>query len=183
VAEIRSTFPTESSISFQIIQDLPYMNACIKEGLRIFPPVPAGLLRTVPKDGDTIDGHWVPGGTSVAVSSWAACHSSNNWKDPEVYEPERWLEGAGYENDELKASQAFSLGPRGCIGRHLSYMEMRLIMARLLWNFDLKAIGGEEEGIKQNGMWEPSGEMKYMRAYLTWEKPELNVRLIPVQRP
>ena len=40
------------------------MNACIEEGLRIFPPVPIGLLRIVPKGGSDIDGHMIPEGVS-----------------------------------------------------------------------------------------------------------------------
>lgn len=67
VTEIRTTFKNEGDITFQILQDLPYLNACIKEGLRIFPPVPAGLLRTVPSAGDTVDGHWIPGGVNTHV--------------------------------------------------------------------------------------------------------------------
>lgn len=66
--------------------------------------------------------------------------------------------------------QPFSLGPRGCIGKHLSYMEMRLILGRLLWRFDVVSTDGAWK-------WDPSGEMKYMRAFNTWEKPELNVKL------
>lgn len=108
------------------------------------------------------------------MSSWAACYSKENWRDPEKYLPERWL-SKEYCDEKFHASQAFSLGPRGCIGRHLSYMEMRLIMGRLLWNFDIASADGAQQ-------WDPTGEMKHMRAYLTWEKPELNVKLIPVQR-
>ncbi len=47
--------------------DLEYLNACIEEALRVHPPVPLGLLRTVPDSGDFIDGYWVPGGTTVSV--------------------------------------------------------------------------------------------------------------------
>jgi hypothetical protein len=69
VAEVRSTFATEDEIRFEILKDLPYMSACINEAMRIFPPVPAGLLRTVPKAGDTIDGYFVPGGVSRRIST------------------------------------------------------------------------------------------------------------------
>lgn len=54
-------------------------------------------------------------------------------------------------------------------------MEMRLIMARLVWHFDVFNGDGAEE-------WDSDGEMKHMRAFLTWEKPELNIRLVPVER-
>lgn len=72
VAEIRGTFAAEDDIRFEILKDLPYMSACINEAMRVFPPVPAGLLRTVPKGGDTISGHFVPEGVSDTklIPSW-----------------------------------------------------------------------------------------------------------------
>ena len=58
--EIRGAIKTEEDLNMDILGSLPFMNACIEEGLRIFPPVPIGLLRTVPKGGSLIDGHMVP---------------------------------------------------------------------------------------------------------------------------
>jgi cytochrome P450 len=170
VDEIRSVFKHEDELTQDNIQHkLPYFQACIDEGLRVHPPVPAGLLRTVPKGGAYIDGLWVEAGTSVAVNSWAASHNPKNFRDCDKFIPERWLDPA-YSSDVKKAMQPFSLGPRGCIGKHLSYMEMRLILARLLWNFDIESIDGAMK-------WNPDGEMKHMRAFNTWEKPELNIRV------
>jgi hypothetical protein len=54
-------------------------------------------------------------------------------------------------------------------------MEQRLIMGRLLWNFDVYSADKAE-------LWDSEGEMKHMKAFLTWEKPDLKVKLIPVQR-
>jgi cytochrome P450 len=64
VKEIRDTFASEEEIRYEKLSEMTYLNAVIEEGLRIHPPVPTGLLRTVPKDGDTVDGLWVPGGVS-----------------------------------------------------------------------------------------------------------------------
>lgn len=58
----------------------------------------------------------VPGGVHVGVCAWAATHSPDNFKNPDEFIPERWLED-GWESDDKKASQPFSTGPRGCIGR------------------------------------------------------------------
>lgn len=160
--EICTSFKSEEEVTYETLSKLPYLNACLEEGLRIHPPIPTGLLRTVPKGGDTIDGHWIPGGTSVAVGGWAASHCPDNFRDCDKFVPERWLDKA-YDTDHKKAAQPFSLGPRGCIGRHLSYMEMRLILGRLLWNFDVESVDGAWQ-------WDPEGEMKNMRAFMTWEK-------------
>lgn len=117
-------------MSFTKLQALPYMNACLEEGMRIFPSIPTGLVRTVPKGGDSIAGEWIPGGTTVSVHAWSAIHTDRNWVNPESFIPERWLDET-YSTDRKDASQPFSLGPRGCIGRHLSYLELRLILGSL----------------------------------------------------
>lgn len=171
--EIRSSFNSEEEINYHRTSQLTYLNACLEEALRIHPPVPTGLLRTVPKSGDTIDGHWVPGGVSVSVNGWAASHNPINFRDCDSFIPERWLDDA-YASDHKKAMQPFSLGPRGCIGKNLSYMEMRLIVSRLLWNFDVESTDGAWQ-------WDPTGEMKHMKAYNTWQKPELSVKVIRVR--
>jgi cytochrome P450 len=173
-SEIRDAFTSEDQITYDSTSKLIYLNACLEEGLRIHPPVPTGLLRTVPAGGDTIDSHFVPGGTSVAVSSWAAAHNPAHFRDCDAFIPERFIDPA-YASDNKRGYQPFSLGPRGCIGRHLSYMEMRLILSRLLWNFDVVSADGAWQ-------WDPKGEMGNMRAFMTWEKPDLNVRLVRAQK-
>ncbi|KAF9884303.1 hypothetical protein FE257_001881 [Aspergillus nanangensis] len=172
--EIRSTFASEAEITYERTSRMPYLNACLEEGLRIHPPVPVGLLRTVPKEGDHIDGNWVPGGTSVGVGSWAAAHNPANFADCDSFIPERWL-GEGLPGDNKRGMQPFSLGPRGCIGKNLSYMEMRLILTRILWNFDLVSTDGAWQ-------WDPEGEMKNMKAFNTWQKPDINAKVVRVQR-
>jgi cytochrome P450 len=162
-----------------VLGSLPYMNACIEEGLRIFPPVPIGLLRTVPKGGSIIDGHSVPENTSVCVASWAAAHSPDNFAEPDSFIPERFLETAEdkarYAGDVKKAAQPFSTGPRGCIGRNLTYVELRLILGALLWNFDIEFADGAP-------LWNPAEEYKGLRAFNTWEKSPLMVKLTDIRR-
>lgn len=177
--ELRTACKSEADLNMDVLGSLPYMNACIEEGLRIFPPVPIGLLRTVPKGGSLIDGHMVPENTSVCVASWAAAHSANNFADPDSFIPERFLDTpesrARYGNDIRKAAQPFSLGPRGCIGRNLTYVELRLILGALLWHFDLEFADGAP-------LWNPKDEFKGLRAYNTWEKSPLMVRLTDVRK-
>jgi cytochrome P450 len=176
--EIRGACKTEEDVNMGVLGILPYMNACIEEGLRIFPPVPIGLLRTVPKGGGLIDGYAVPGKTSVCVSSWGASHSANNFADPDSFIPERFLPSAPakFANDVKKAAQPFSTGPRGCIGRNLTYVELRLILGALLWNFDIEFA---EDGGKA---WDPVGEFKGLKAFNVWEKSPLMVRLKDVRK-
>lgn len=172
--EIRSTFKSPADMKFLDLQELTYMNACIDEALRIFPPIPTGLTRTVPKEGDTVAGEFLPGGVTVSCHSWAQTHSPHNFRQPDEFIPERWL-APEFDSDIKEASQPFSLGPRGCIGRHLSYLELRLILGNLLWHYDLKRSDLEKPGALD--VWDPADDLKHVRAFNTWNKPPLMCKL------
>ncbi|KAF9876162.1 benzoate 4-monooxygenase cytochrome p450 [Colletotrichum karsti] len=169
--EIRSNFSSDADINFEDLVKLPYLSAVIDEGLRIFPSAPIGFVRTVPQGGDTVDGEFIPEGTTVSVPMWGATHSERNFKDPYTFLPERWLNREG-SSDKFGASNAFSLGPRGCIGRNLSYMEMRLIIGKLLWHNDLQFHG-------DNDAWDPEKDYPGLTVYNNWMKPGLWVKLTP----
>ena len=74
--EIRSTFMSEDEIKLSVANNLPYLNACIEENLRIFPPAPIGFLRAIQQGGDIIDGHSVPEGVSNRRRSRIHCSNS-----------------------------------------------------------------------------------------------------------
>lgn len=79
--------------NFEALQ-LPYLQACIKEGLRIFPPVTALRERLVPADGDTICGLSVPGGVNIGLNTKGLLRNNKVFgKDADVFRPERWFEG------------------------------------------------------------------------------------------
>jgi cytochrome P450 len=97
-------------------------------------------------------------------------HNDGNFRDPFAYRPERWLGDPAFAGDRKDAFQPFHLGPRNCLGRNLAYVEMRLILARILWNFDLRIA---EESVD----W-----LRKQRIYNFWQKGKLNVYLTPVMR-
>ncbi|KAK1579967.1 cytochrome P450 [Colletotrichum navitas] len=168
--EIRSTFKDESEIDFQSVGNLTYLLACLDEALRLYPPVPIGLPRTVPQGGANIADHYVPEGTTVSIYQWAMYHSEKNFRDPFGFHPERWLRDPAFESDDRESFQPFHIGARNCIGRNLAYAEMRLILARVLWNFDIKIADDSID-------WAPR-----QKIYIVYEKEPLNVYLKPVQR-
>ncbi|KAI1121490.1 cytochrome P450 [Nemania abortiva] len=173
VAEVRNAFARAEDISFQSASaQLPYMLACLDEGLRLFPPVPSVLYRRTPKDqAVVVDGMVVPPNTAVGVHHMAAYHSAANFHDPLTFHPERWLpaaredEKSPFYNDKREAHKPFSLGPRNCIGRNLAYHEMRIILANVLWHYDMKL--------------DPSCESwaESQRTFALWEKPPLLVHI------
>ncbi|KAL4728169.1 hypothetical protein ACLX1H_004905 [Fusarium chlamydosporum] len=142
IAEVRSSYQSEKEIDMINVQNLPYMLAALNEGLRLFPPVINGIQRKVRDGGDMIIDHYIPGGTSVDIWQWAVYHNSEHFALPNEFVPERWLGDPRFANDAKRALQPFSLGPRDCVGKNLAYAEMRLILARLLWHFDVNLEAG-----------------------------------------
>ncbi|KAI2632022.1 putative cytochrome P450 [Hypoxylon sp. NC1633] len=118
--EVRSAFSSVDEIDINSVNKLTYMLAVLNESLRLYPPVSSGLIREVPAGGSKIAGRFVPGDTLVEVQQWSMNHSKDNWKDPWAFQPDRFLktpEEAEREGNHLDALQAFSVGPRNCIGR------------------------------------------------------------------
>ena len=73
-------------------QDLPYLDACIKEASRVHPPIGFPLERIVPKSGITIDGVFIPGDTRVSMNPWSVHRSKEMFgEDADQWRPERWL--------------------------------------------------------------------------------------------
>ncbi|CAN9258072.1 unnamed protein product [Alternaria alternata] len=179
---IRTTFADPSDITLQKLEELVYLDACIKEALRIFPPVSSNLPRAVPAKGAQIGPHILPGGSLVSVAPWAAVRSESNFHLPNEFHPERWLRNhpeqgwdPAFENDKLSASTPFGAGPKQCMGQSLSYYEIRLIVAHLLWAFDFEL---ETEGVKgaKNQLWSLSPSTELLRSYQTLNRPELYIR-------
>lgn len=112
-SEIRGAFSSYTEINATRSQQLPYLQAVIAEGLRMFPPGSRGFPRVSP--GTQISGCYVPAGVEVYTSGWTLTHDEKNFHDPYVFKAERWLDPNC--QDVTEASQPFSLGPRGCIGR------------------------------------------------------------------
>ncbi|KAF6229935.1 hypothetical protein HO133_004272 [Letharia lupina] len=171
VAEIRSTFAHSHEITMVSVNNLKYQLAVLDEALRIMPPVATALVRLVPSGaGEVVGGHFVPGGTRVGIPPWAASRSPLNFRDSESFVPERWLGDVRYAGDRREASQPFNIGPRGCIGRNLAYAEMRIILARVLFEFDL-------ELMESSNSW-----LEDLKNFTLWQKDPLMVRLRPVVR-
>lgn len=190
--EVRSAFDADRDIEFKAASKrLPYMLACLDEALRLFPPVPTVLMRrTLPGQMTVIDGHKIPENVSrhhcetitarhsltviqvlVGVHHLSTYHSSRNFHQSKAFCPERWLPEAQtnptspFFHDNRDAFKPFSTGPRNCIGRNLAYHEMRLILAKVLWNFDL----GLTESCE--------GWAEKQRTFALWEKLPLMIRV------
>ncbi|EMD32543.1 hypothetical protein CERSUDRAFT_118598 [Gelatoporia subvermispora B] len=115
------------------IDNLPYLNAVVDEGLRVHSAVGANLPRTVGPEGATVLGHSFQEGTILSVPAYSAHRDEQVWGlDCEEFRPERWLE-ADREQQELmkKAFIPFSVGPRACVGRNLAKMQLLINIATI----------------------------------------------------
>ncbi|KAA8909875.1 benzoate 4-monooxygenase cytochrome P450 [Sphaerosporella brunnea] len=163
--EVRTAFRSYDQINAQSTASLKYLQAVALEGMRVYPPLPFALPRVVPPGGDTVDGHFIPEGTIVSTAPLAASMSSANFKDPWKFDPGRWI--GQNDVDDLEASQPFSLGVRGCLGRSLGWMELRTILAKMHFKYDLELINKDID-------WHRDSEM-----HTLWKKPELMVKVLP----
>ncbi|MCJ1454858.1 hypothetical protein MMC28_005211 [Mycoblastus sanguinarius] len=117
--EIRSTFATSAEMVLQdVLSKLPYLDAVVKETLRIHTPLANGFTRVVPdKGGVMISGNWVPQTTVVTINHYCANTSARNFRDPHTFIPDRWLNDPAYDGDNKDVVQPFSVGPRDCPGK------------------------------------------------------------------
>ncbi|KAH7201148.1 cytochrome P450 [Fusarium oxysporum] len=141
-----------SPISFrESTNHLPYMQAVLKEGLRIHPSVGLLLERHVPPEGATICGRHIPGGTVVGVNAWVTQHDPEVFPNPDQFEPERWLDASEEHVKMMDQSFfAFGAGTRTCIGRHIAVTEIAKLVPEILRNFELSLPSTEHKWRTKN---------------------------------
>ena len=141
VREARKKFKQEKDITVESTKDLTYLHAVLNEGLRLCNPVPGGLMRTSAPGGDVYSGVFVPGNTTMAVRPYVMNRSPSLFARPSEFVPERWLSDSErpkeFAGDRLNSSRPFSTGHHACLGKPLAWVEMRLLLTRFLWAFDI----------------------------------------------
>jgi cytochrome P450 len=109
-------------------QALPYLNAVVKEGLRISMANPTRLPHVVPTEGWTFKGTLFPAGSIVGCSAYELHFQPDLFPEPARFRPERWLNSS----DEMsKYWFAFGAGSRACIARNLATLELQFATERL----------------------------------------------------
>ncbi|KAJ2991739.1 hypothetical protein NUW58_g2408 [Xylaria curta] len=164
--EIRERFKSNEEITFEALTRLEFLNACLREGLRIFPPIPSAAPREIAVGGNIVMGKRLPVGTRVLVHQTATYRSVANFKNPDEFIPERWLGDPAYSGDVREAHQPFSVGTRNCL---VAWHEMRLLLSKLLYNFNLQS--------DMDTSWTDQN------VFLLWDRKPLPVRLISVNAP
>jgi len=121
------------------INTLPYLDAFLKEILRVNPIPPIVMERVVPPQGAVLAGVHIPGGTVVGCLA-SIVHSDQSYfgRDADEFRPERWLTDDKDEKLHLeKGFVGFGGGSRICIGRHIAELEVKKVIAALLMDFNV----------------------------------------------
>ncbi|EXJ90055.1 hypothetical protein A1O3_03123 [Capronia epimyces CBS 606.96] len=141
----------------------PYLEGCINEALRLWPPAPNGMQRRTPAEGIMIGDAFVPPETQISVHTMAIQRDGRWFSRPDEFLPERWIESeregalGGEGNSENKEENEnenkkfnhhprafipFTIGQFACLGKTLAYQELKLFMAKVVRNFDFEFAPG-----------------------------------------
>ena len=141
LAEIASAnVPLSEIISDRRARELPYLQACIKEGLRIFPVAGGLMLKDAPPEGDYLDdGTFIPGSTAIGFCSWAVHRNKAVFgPDAKVYRPERWLEAPPEQLARMERTHdiSFGYGKFKCLGMAIAKVELNKVVFELVRRFE-----------------------------------------------
>ncbi|KAG7577948.1 Cytochrome P450 [Arabidopsis thaliana x Arabidopsis arenosa] len=140
--EIDSVVGKTRLIQEKDLPNLPYLQAVIKEGLRLHPPAP--LLGRKVLEGCTIGGCYVPKNTSLFVNAYAVMRDPDSWEDPDEFKPERFLATSGQKEEEREQELKyipFGSGRRGCPGVNLAYIFVGTAIGMMVHCFDWRING------------------------------------------
>lgn len=150
--ELTAAIPNISmigSISLPVLEQLPYLNAVMKEGFRLTYGVSCRLARADP-DNDiiftdkTTGKQWViPPNTPVGMTSVQIHHNEAIFPDSKVFSPERWLDGKNEAIEKYMVS--FSGGSRRCLGINLAHAELYLGLSALWRQWGSKEYRGADD--------------------------------------
>ncbi|KAH7057425.1 cytochrome P450 [Macrophomina phaseolina] len=124
---------------------LPYVQALAKEILRWRTVTILGGIPHAPVRDDVYRGYRIPAGTQLTCNVWAIHRHPREFPEPDEVRPERYLGGLKFEYPNARGHNAFGWGRRQCSGQPLAEQSLFMVLARLLWAFDIRP------GVDENG--------------------------------
>ena len=122
------------TITKSVISSLKFLPMCIKESLRMYPPV--SLFSRCPAKQTNVGGYNLPAGLFTLVSIFQMQNCAKIWDKPSVFDPYRFSK-ENIDKIDPFAYISFSAGPRNCIGQNMAMHELNYITARILTRFYL----------------------------------------------
>lgn len=148
---------------------MPYLRACIKEGLRITSITP-GNFRITTKD-LVLSGYRVPRGTGVLMAVMELSNSEEYFPQSSEFMPERWLKSSDSDTHSDACPEArsrnpfvylpFGFGPRTCIGKRIAELEMETLLVRLLRRYQISWLPDTPLQYQSNIILSPHGDIRF----------------------
>lgn len=134
--------PNDIEVDVDTLDNLKFLKCCLKESYRLLPTIP-GIARLTQRD-MVLSNYKVPKGTLVFSNFMVTCRLPQYFKDPNTYNPSRWI-----RNGESKSDMAFSVlpfghGVRKCIGHNFAEIEMYLALAKIIKHFRVEPVDSSD---------------------------------------
>lgn len=159
--EIDEVLGSRNEITYEDLNKLTYLLSVYKETLRLWPPIPE-IARGVDKKCQ-IEGYNIPVNTWVQVSTYVSARQEDYFSNPREFIPERFNSDQS-QNIKNYTYFPFSLGPRNCIGQNLAQMVGKIIIAKIVKNFDITLDMSQNLGVRQVATLRPADNA---RCFLT----------------
>ncbi|KAI0792877.1 high nitrogen upregulated cytochrome P450 monooxygenase 2 [Abortiporus biennis] len=166
------TDPTDS----RNYKEMSYLDAVIHETLRLYPAVPSGSVRHLSSNmpGRLLGSHYVPPGTTIRYHCHSVLRDERNFSPhSDKFWPERWLIASG----KMPAPESFqhnsvmfipfSYGPANCVGKHLAFLEIRMVVCTIMQRLNLKYAEG----------WDPKEWERHLLESFAYESGELRLEV------
>ncbi|KAF1935978.1 putative P450 monooxygenase, partial [Clathrospora elynae] len=149
-------------VTFREAQQMPWLQAIIKEALRVHPPTGLPLWRVVPVGGAQIAGHYFPTGTQVGVNSWVLHNNKDVFgEDAAQFRPDRWLDSPERVSLMSEYLYTFGAGARTCLGKNVSLLEISKFLPQLYRKFNVVAGGDQSKPFE----WETFGTWPVLQRF------------------
>ncbi|KAI5457601.1 cytochrome P450 [Mariannaea sp. PMI_226] len=122
---------------------MPYLKACMLEMLRWRPATPLSLPH-VAKSDDMYKGYVIPRGTNVVINAFAILHDPSVHKEPDKFDPSRYLDVGTQSGDRTKVTWVFGAGRRKCLGDQYAMQALMIILAKIVWAMDMEVPEGTD---------------------------------------
>ncbi|KAI3673339.1 hypothetical protein L6452_39456 [Arctium lappa] len=159
-SEIEEVVGSGRPVSDSDLQNLPYLHAIVKETLRVHPPGPLLSWARLAIHDTQVGPHLVPAGTTAMVNMWSITHNEQIWVEPELFNPERFMDQeVSVMGSDLRLAP-FGAGRRVCPGKAMGLATVHLWLAQLLQNFKWVGIGSDPGMVDLSECLKMSLEMK-----------------------
>mmetsp|Transcript_11475 Transcript_11475/g.14215 ORF Transcript_11475/g.14215 Transcript_11475/m.14215 type:complete len:391 (+) Transcript_11475:476-1648(+) len=143
---------SSSAIDYDKLQEMPYLHNCMREALRLCPPLILLMrkaLKPVPVtitscDGDkcTMKKHVIPAGDTVLVSPKVGMRLSSVFEDPDSFDPDRYA-APREEHKTPYAYLGFGGGMHSCMGQNFAFLQVKTILSVMFREYEIELVGEE----------------------------------------